>query len=631
MKNNSKVELSVIIPLTHIPVLNYYYFVNRNINIISKLLNCEFIIVDNSNFQKEALNYIKNWERQGHKVLKYPFKFSYPKVFNYAAKYATAEYILFMEPLTIVNKITIPKLLKIMKDENYDVLFPTYIFFNFINNEYFISFINFFYNLLKPLKLLYYKVKKSSKPSPYSNLFIKIFIFLLNPLVLILKKTYGYIIEDNKVKEIKTFLTIGKDINAYINQFGMCLVKREVFNKINGFDENYINFFYDMDFCIKAKNENYKIATTKEVSVVSVKSFNLGHFINNKFPYLYDKENFNNKWFTKLKKEKKILVVKMLTMGDAIMCSPTIKALKEKFSDYQVVVVSMKPWSEIFEDNPYIDRLITISLNFKPKLSNYKIYDIVTSALLNISKWEYVYQLNCLDHYPEYRRTGLHFRDFYASMADVYPLKDKKYQVFVKDTTFEKVYKILKELNLHDKNFVVLHTNGGWYLKNWDKNKWRSLVKVLYERYGFLSVIVGGKGEYLEGENVSNLAGKLSIKETAALIKMSKLFIGLDSGPTHLASAMNVPVVALFGNTHPKVSEPNCDSYICIHSASSCEVPCGLKFCYKNINCTSEIKVESVLKAVDKLLTTKNIQEIWLEDKPAKVFFKDWEWHIAEG
>lgn len=631
MKNR---KVSIIIPVTYLPIFPYEFFLTHNLKKLEVFKNeFEVILIDNSNYSKNIRQLFKDFYKKGYKIVEFPFKFRYPLVYNYASKYASGDYILFLDNFVYIeNGNFIYKFIDILDREQevaavFAKLVNLDVFEFFISNS--VGIINFIYKIFKPLKLFYYKIKYKEKSSTKNFLlFYLLFKILIN---------LRYILDILGIKNIyksKKFLK-NLDLNHPYN-FGCFMVKREAFNRVGGFDEEYQNYYYNYDFILKLKKIGYKVKLCEYIKIKYLESLSLGMFKYNNFPKVYDEKIFLKKNIHTIcneQKNKKILIIKLFTMGDAIMCTPVIKAIKEKYKEYEVNVVSSYPWGEIFENNPYIDNLIILKSPNRSKLLGYKVYDIVTTKFVEIQNWEKVFQLNCLDHYPEYRRTGLHLSDFYASMAGVYPLEDKKYYVFLLDEHKLKIRKLLDSLEIKSKRFFSIHTNGGWNLKNWDDKKWVELSNLLYEKYKMYTVLIGGKneGRHIESKYIYNLAGKLSIKETAALISESLLFVGLDSGPMHLACALEVPVVALYGNTHPKVSEPRTKNYICIHSKESCEVPCGLKFCKKNINCTSFISVEAVLKAVEKLLLEKNVKEIWLEDKPAKVFFKDWEWHIVEA
>ncbi|MCX7956885.1 MAG: glycosyltransferase [Endomicrobia bacterium] len=617
--------VSLIIPCGYISIVSSSSFIKEHIKFLISDNKYEIIIVDNSNFTPNMRRLFSELEKLGCKIIPYPFKFSYPLIYNYAANFAKGEYFAFLDTFSFFKKIHLEKLLSIFRNnknigavlckcENLTIgkKFETKFF----------SLINFIYYFVKPFKFFYYFVKKrTDEKSGIIFKFLVIIYYLVSRILRTIFTTFKFF--------------VSKSFNFFEGlNIGLILIKRDLFKEYGGFDKDYINYCYQNDLLMKVKERGYEVFIDNSVKMKYFDSLNLGHFKYNKFPVTYDKKLFFNKWISKEKdKSNEILVIKLMTMGDAIMCTPVIKALKEKYSQYRIVVVSLKPWSEIFEKLYFVDKLISLDISKSVNLPNYKIYDLVGKWFVENYKWYKIFQLNCLDHYPEYRRTGLHLSDFYASMANVYPLRDKSYIVVVEDKHKEKIKTYLDSLNIKSKNFITIHTNGGWFLKNWDDKKWVELSNLIYKEYGFYTILVGGKdeGKDIFSKYIFNVAGKFSIKETAALISESVLFVGLDSGPMHLASAMNVPVVALFGNTHPKVGEPRADNYICIHSKAACEIPCGLKFCEKNILCTSQIGVDSVFKAIKKLLSEKNVKEIWIEDKPAKVFFKDWEWHIVES
>jgi len=614
-------KISVIIPVTYLPIIDYSYFL---FNQIRYFKDYEIIIIDNSDVAGHIRNVLKRFnELNNFKIISYPFKFSLPKMFNYAVKFATGDYVLFVRSFCLFDEDVVPKLIKCLHIEEKACIVSALVKRNMFKlsrlEEKFINLLGVIYLILKPFRIFYFFIKGKKSQTGFIK---KISLGLFKKYVW-LKSLF------NKSKKVEVF---EKDVIH--SSFGILFIKKKEFEKIGGFDEDYYNFFYDVDFYLRLKNYGYKIIICQNLNIKFYPLLEIAIFKYNKFPYNWDEIRFIKKQSYKTLKNfsKDILVIKLMTLGDAILITPTLKALREKYNDYKITVLSSLPWSEVFEGNPYIDELISLPNCSSYNMMNHRIYDIITSEFLTFKNWEYVFQLNCLDHYPEYRRTSLHLRDFYASMAGVYPLKDKKYYIFLSESEIKKIKMLLKDLNIQEKKYVVIHTNAGWRLKNWDCKKWVQLVELLYKEFGYKTILVGGKneGENIKAKCLYNLAGILKIKEVAAIIKFSKLFIGLDSGVSHLASSMDVPMVMLFGNTHPKVAEPNSSRYICIHSSMSCEIPCGLKSCVKKINCTSMISVSSVWKAVCILLSEERnlIQEIWLEDRPAEVFFKDWEWHI---
>jgi heptosyltransferase-1 len=95
--------------------------------------------------------------------------------------------------------------------------------------------------------------------------------------------------------------------------------------------------------------------------------------------------------------------------------------------------------------------------------------------------------------------------------------------------------------------------------KHWFDESWRDLARELAERFGLASVILGGPevragGARIAGEAgvpLVNLAGALTLRESAAGIAGARLLVGVDTGLTHIGTAVGIPTVALFGSTRP--------------------------------------------------------------------------------
>jgi heptosyltransferase-3 len=108
-------------------------------------------------------------------------------------------------------------------------------------------------------------------------------------------------------------------------------------------------------------------------------------------------------------------------------------------------------------------------------------------------------------------------------------------------------------------------------IKAWDEDKFASLILSLHDRYGLRPVLVGAKdtvesNEFIgqevrkndagRGIEVLDLTGRLNLRALTALLMKARLFVGIDSGVMHLASAVDIPVVGLFGPTDPVYVAP---------------------------------------------------------------------------
>jgi heptosyltransferase-1 len=117
---------------------------------------------------------------------------------------------------------------------------------------------------------------------------------------------------------------------------------------------------------------------------------------------------------------------------------------------------------------------------------------------------------------------------------------------------------------LHDPalhNFVILNPGAGWGAKQWPAERYGLVAKALAQ-LGVQSLINYGPREESLAQTAETASGgkaralSFSVGELLALTRRARLFIGGDTGPLHLAAALHIPVVALFGPTNPARNGP---------------------------------------------------------------------------
>jgi heptosyltransferase-1 len=110
--------------------------------------------------------------------------------------------------------------------------------------------------------------------------------------------------------------------------------------------------------------------------------------------------------------------------------------------------------------------------------------------------------------------------------------------------------------------FAILNPGAGWGAKRWPAQRFGELAMRLKQRHGMNSLINFGPGEEtlahtVEASSDGSATGiSLSLPELIALARRAQLFVGGDTGPMHLAAALNIPTVALFGPTDPARNGP---------------------------------------------------------------------------
>jgi heptosyltransferase I len=145
-----------------------------------------------------------------------------------------------------------------------------------------------------------------------------------------------------------------------------------------------------------------------------------------------------------------------------------------------------------------------------------------------------------------------------------------------------------------------------WATKNWPLEKFAELGRRLAAEMGCQIRIVGGRGDEAQGEALArqigerarNLCGKTDLPGLCALLKNMDLLVTVDSGPLHWADAMGVPLVAVFGATDPARTGPYRQrTHVVAQKGLSCR-PCHARTCARgDLACLRTLEVETVLRA----------------------------------
>lgn len=126
-------------------------------------------------------------------------------------------------------------------------------------------------------------------------------------------------------------------------------------------------------------------------------------------------------------------------------------------------------------------------------------------------------------------------------------------------------------------DYVVIHPTSRWFFKCWENDRFAEVVSALVEA-GQQVVLTSGPDSRelamvddlmrrVQHPRLFSIAGQLTLPGLAAAIARARLFIGVDSVPMHMAAALGVPMVALFGPTHVHIWRPWTDKAIVIHAA----------------------------------------------------------------
>lgn len=162
---------------------------------------------------------------------------------------------------------------------------------------------------------------------------------------------------------------------------------------------------------------------------------------------------------------------------------------------------------------------------------------------------------------------------------------------------------IITKSNLNN-NYILIHVGSGWEYKRWNQKNWVMLINYILETYNQeVHLIAGNNEKEVLEELILELGVKKKLytrittyKELVEEISNCTIFIGLDSGPMHIADCLNKSVLALFGPGNSELWRPYSNGSHYIHNINSFKCnPCFQKECLHPFNnCMDAIKIEEV-------------------------------------
>jgi ADP-heptose:LPS heptosyltransferase len=364
---------------------------------------------------------------------------------------------------------------------------------------------------------------------------------------------------------------------------GCCFaMKASLFKYIGGFNHNYrIGYWEDSEICMNVRELGYKILFTPE----SVIYHKLGHTGSGGHNYFNQNRNyFFNKWVKSNRIHKllippeepkdkltNILIKRTSAHGDVLVASGVCAALKQQHPGIKITFCTN--FQEVIQDNPYIDEFVEISK--KPSADIVYNLDMV---------YEMRPQVNILDAYAEY--CGVNKKD-----CDVF-LNQKSMNIDLPE------------------NFIVIHAGKtDWAGRDWPHERFIEIANQLLESGEKIIAV----GKYSEGEIpcTINLKGKTNIAELAWVMKQSKLFIGIDSFPMHVAQAVDIPGVCFFGSIKPElriynekmhgITANNLDCLGCHHKKFGSTVT---KICENGtLACIKNVSSEDMMKKIREIIS----------------------------
>jgi len=279
---------------------------------------------------------------------------------------------------------------------------------------------------------------------------------------------------------------------------------------------------------------------------------------------------------------ERILIIQTAFIGDVILALPLLQVLRRNFPNSKIDFMLIPKTAELLRNHPDVDEIIIFDKNGKDrglrgilkmaKFISKQNYDVAfilqryfRSAIIPFiagvkirvgfdkSKFKFLYT-----QIVKYRQ--IHEIERNLSLLEPFNIKVESKELpnlYPSDEDKKVVGELISKIN---SKIIGVAPGSVWETKRWLKERFAELVKLL-QSDGFSVVLIGGGDDFnlceeikkiSGGENVFNFCGKLTLLQSAELIRHCEVLVSNDSAPMHLAVAMRTPVVAIFGSTVPE-------------------------------------------------------------------------------
>ncbi|MCX5699501.1 MAG: lipopolysaccharide heptosyltransferase II [Candidatus Omnitrophica bacterium] len=338
---------------------------------------------------------------------------------------------------------------------------------------------------------------------------------------------------------------------------------------------------------------------------------------------------------------RRILIARTDRLGDVLLSTPVIKALRQKFPQAYISMLVSPYTKDVLDGNPALDEIITFDKDVKNKgwLAGLKFamglrkkkFDLAI-VLHPVTRVHLLIFLAGIPKRLGYdRKFGFlfthrikhtkqcgqkHESEFALDLIRYLGIEpvDKTLFMPVKQESEKWVKVLFSQAGIKDSDkLLIIHPTASCPSRIWPAERFAEVADRLAQKYGFKVCIVSGLKDTQKVQEVIknmrvqalNLAGKTSISQLASLLKRSQLFISTDSGPMHMASALGVPVITIFGRNQAGLSPrrwgPLGAKNRVLHKTVGCII-CLAHNCQKDFACLKATTVKDVLGAAEEIL-----------------------------
>ncbi|MBU2514056.1 glycosyltransferase family 9 protein [bacterium] len=346
------------------------------------------------------------------------------------------------------------------------------------------------------------------------------------------------------------------------------------------------------------------------------------------------------------KKPKRILVSRTDRIGDFILTLPVFETLKKEL-DLFLTVLCNKSAVPLLENNPFVDDVITISQNEDPtstittiNAQNFDTLLVMVNDPLIIKLLPSVQRIpvrigplnkpSVLFRYShpviqKRSRSIMNEAEYNLELLQIFgitqlsAIKPRLYLSNEEIQAFQSKFQDLFPFESNEIPIIVLHPGMGGSALNLKFDLYRKILFELLKKNYFVALTGSDNKEYSENKRliqaqdmavkskVANVAGRFTLRELSILISLARLYIGPSTGPTHLANAVQTPLITFYPPIQVQ-SATRWQPYLAKSSVLTPQVSCNQKYRCIGEKCSSyycmdSIGINDVLSSLKELLS----------------------------
>ena len=332
-------------------------------------------------------------------------------------------------------------------------------------------------------------------------------------------------------------------------------------------------------------------------------------------------------------RKTRVLVTRLRYLGDIILTTPAVAALKDRYPDVEIYYCAERPYDEILEGNPDLAGIVrldkgmrgtmrtvlalrrlrfiaAIDLFYNPRSAWLLFFAGIPIRLGGSRRMRRRLYTHVHAARPGTRSAILHHLEAFR-LLDVEP-KDTLPRVYLAEEEREAGRRLLEETvggRRAGEPVIAFHAGGTWPAKRWAPESFATLARLLRERLHAKVFAITGPGEEALARRVRDAApdavsvlARQTLRGIAAVIASSSAVVANDGGIMHLAVALGKPTVAILGPTEPDVWFPyeGKGPFAVVTRRRGC-APCHRHYC-ESLECLVEITPEEVLARGEEII-----------------------------